>query len=185
MKCPLALVAVALLAGCTNQQQQNAQSNAQQVMSAAPGAASDAYLTAAVATKLATVDVDSTAAVHVSVDHGIVTLSGQAHDLDERTRYEAAAKSVGGVAGVQDNLTVNPALKGVRSHVTDAALTARVSAAIAAQAGGNVFRVTPSVTDGVVTLKGSVATRSVHDTIVQTVRKLQGVRGVVDHIAIR
>ena len=179
------LAATALLVGCTAQQQQNAQSSVQQVVSPAPVAITDAYLTTAVSTKLAAVDVDASTAVHVSVDHGIVTLSGQAHSLEQREQYEAAAKSVNGVRGIQNKLTVNTALRGVRAHVSDAALTARVSAAIAAQAGANVFHVTPSASDGIVTLSGSVPARSIHDTIVQTVQNVQGVRTVVDHIMIR
>lgn len=174
MKRTWVLLAAATTAACSAPQQQSAQTSAQ-----------DTYLTTAVAAKLASVDVDAATAVHVSVDRGIVSLSGQAHTVDERAKYEDAARSVGGVKGVRDDLVVQPGFKGLRGHAADAQLTVRVSAAIASQAGGNVFHVTPSVNDGVVTLDGSVPKRSVHDTIVDSVRHLSGVKAVIDRIQIR
>lgn len=170
---PLLLTA-ALLAACSGTQQQDAQTNVQ-----------DGLLTTEVAAKLAGVDVDAATAVRVSVDRGVVTLSGQAHTLDERSKYDDVARSVSGVKSVRDELSVQPGFKGLRANAGDAALTVRVSAAIAAQAGGNVFHVTPSVNSGVVTLNGTVDQPSVRDTIVTSVRRLDGVKAVVDKIQVK
>lgn len=164
----------ALLAACSAPQQQNAQTNVQ-----------DGLLTTEVAAKLAGVDVDAATAVHVSVDSGVVTLSGQAHSLAERGKYDDAARSVSGVKGVRDRLAVQPGFKGLRAHANDAQLSVRVSAAIASQAGGNVFHVTPAVDNGVVTLSGTVDQRSVRETIVNSVRHLSGVKAVIDTIQVR
>ena len=183
MKHALALLSAISLAACTAQQQNNAQSSAQQAASAAPVVAKDAYLVTAVSAKLATVDVDSASSVRVAANHGVVTLTGQAHDSPERLRYEQAAASVTGVGSVRNQLTVAQ-FDGLRSQAADAKVTAQVSAAIAAQAGANVFHVTPSVHNGTVTLNGSVSERSVKETILRDVRKIDGVRAVIDHIAI-
>jgi hyperosmotically inducible protein len=168
------IATAALLAACSGPQQQNAQTNVQ-----------DGLLTTEVAAKLTGVDVDAATAVHVSVDHGVVTLSGRAHSLDERAKYDDAARSVSGVKDVRDELAVQPGFKGLRGHANDAQLTVRVSAEIAAQAGGNVFHVTPSVNDGIVTLDGTVDQMSVRETIVNSVRRISGVKAVIDNIKVR
>lgn len=170
----VAAAALALvLTGCNAQQQRSASSTA-----------NDAYLVTAVGTKLATVDVDAVTRVHISANHGVVTLSGQAHSAQERLRYENAAKSVNGVTGVRDELVLNPQAEGLRGQANDAALTARISTAIAGQAGVNAFRVQPAVHQGNVTLRGTASSESVHQTILQTVRGVPGVKSVTDRITV-
>ncbi|HET9097794.1 MAG TPA: BON domain-containing protein [Candidatus Baltobacteraceae bacterium] len=164
---------VLVLTGCSAAQQRSASSTA-----------NAAYLVTAVGTKLAAVDVDAVTQVHIAANRGVVTLSGQAHSAQERLRYENAAKSVNGVTGVRNELTVNPHAEGLRGQATDAALTARISAAIAGQAGVNAFHVRPSVHRGNVTLSGTASSESVHQTILQTVRAVPGVKSVTDRITI-
>lgn len=72
----------------------------------------------------------------------------------------------------------------VKNNAEDAALTAQVAAAIAAQAGVNVFHVTPSARRGVVTLTGKAPTREVKTTILDAVRKVHGVDRIVDRITV-
>lgn len=171
----VAAAALALaVTGCNAQQQSSASSTA-----------NDAYLVTAVGTKLAAVDVDAVTQVHVSANRGVVTLSGQAHSAQERLRYDDAAKSVNGVTGVRDELTVNPQIEGLRGQAKDAALTARISAAIAGQTGVNALHVQPAVRRGDVILRGSVSSQSVHQTILQTVRAVPGVKSVVDQITVK
>lgn len=173
-KIPMILAVAVLAAGCTAQQQQSAASGV-----------NDAYLVSAVGAKIASVDVDAVTAVHVSSDsNGVITLKGAAHSAAERARYVAAAKSVDGVKSVQDELTVNPNAEGLRGQTRDAALAARISAAIAGQTGVNAFHIKPSVHEGTVTLQGSVPSQSVHQTVLQTVRRVPGVTNVVDRIVV-
>lgn len=172
MRTVLVLAAAALtLAACSAQQQQSASSSA-----------NDTYLVTAVGAKIASVDVDAVTRVHVSANHGAVTLTGQALSADERLSYERAARSVNGVTSVRDELTVNPRAEGLRGQASDVALAARISAAIASEAGMNTFHVQPSVRKGNVTLRGKVPTQSVHQTILQTVRGVPGVKNVVDQL---
>jgi osmotically-inducible protein OsmY len=144
----------------------------------------DAYLAVAVKSKLATIDIDSTTAVDVSVTNGAVTLRGEARTANEREAYISAARSVDGVSSVADHLTVNPHLRGLREQTADAALAGRVSAAIAAQAGVNVLHVAVSARGGIVTLKGAVPRESIARTISDTVRGVPGVKGVIDRIVV-
>jgi osmotically-inducible protein OsmY len=170
----MALAFAAVLPACSVKEQQQAQSDANQGLQVA-----------AVTAKLAAVDIDATTNVHVSANGGTITLKGQAHSNAERARYVDAAKSVNGVRAVVDDLTVNPHVTGVREQTLDATLTARVAAAIAGQAGVNVFHVAPSSKHGVVTLRGTVPSASVEKTIVRTVRGVPGVRRVIDRLTIR
>lgn len=168
------ILAACALAACSGQQQQEAQKGGD-----------DAYLVTAVTTKLLTIDVDASTGVHVAANNGVVTLSGLAHTPQERSQYDAAARSISGVRSVDDKLTVGGNFRGVRATAADAALTARVSAAIAAQAGANVFHVKPSVRNGTVTLTGTVNDPSVKQTIVHTVKGVPGVHAVIDRINAR
>jgi hyperosmotically inducible protein len=170
----LAIAFCAFLCACSGKQQQQAQQSTE-----------SAALVAQVQTKLALVDADAATQVKVDVDRGVVTLSGEAHTRQERAAYESAAASVSGVTRVVDRLRVNPALRGPRETLTDAALAAKVNANIAAQAGVNVARVKTGVRDGIVTLDGSVPSASVKATIVDTVRRTSGVKNVIDRIEVK
>ncbi len=167
------ILLLALLVACTahEQQQTNTQVN-------------DAYLVTAVGAKIAAIDVDAITRVHVSASHGVVTLAGQARSAQERLQYDNAAKSVSGVVAVRDRLGINPRAQGLRGQASDAALTARISAAIAGQTGVNALDVQPSVHDGNVTLRGEVKSASVHQTIVTTVRGVPGVKSITDDITV-
>lgn len=166
-------VLILTLGACSSQQQQNASNTV-----------TDQYLATAVAAKVATIDADATTRVHASSNNGIVTLTGQVRNAQERLRYDSAAKSVNGVKAVRDELAMNPTAEGLRGHVSDAALTARVSAAIAGEAGLNAFHIAPSVHQGDVTLRGRVRTQAVHQTVLQTVRGVPGVKAITDQITV-
>lgn len=73
----------------------------------------------------------------------------------------------------------------VKRGASDAALTAAVESAIAAQAGVNVFHVAPTVHNGVVTLKGTVPSDAVKATILSTVHGVHGVTETIDQMVVR
>ncbi|MBV8489196.1 MAG: BON domain-containing protein [Candidatus Eremiobacteraeota bacterium] len=170
----VALLSTALLAACSGEQQRQVQSSAQ----------NDALI-AAVSAKLVGVDADAVTAVHVGANGGSVTLSGEARNDGERAQYVTAARSVSGVTRVNDEIAVNPHLRGVRERSGDAWLAAKVAAAIAGQAGVNVFHVDTTAKSGVVTLRGTVPARSVAETIVSTARGVPGVRHIDDQMTIK
>jgi hyperosmotically inducible protein len=176
------LLLLPLFAGCTSAQQQQAQNTVNSVGTSAPQQLKDAYVVAAVKAKLIGVDADSSTAVGVGSDRGAVTLTGQARSDSERQAYDAAARSVQGVVSVVDRIAVNPHLRGVREQTGDAALAARVSAAIAGQAGVNVFHVNVSARRGIVTLEGTVPTPAIARTVVDTARGVSGVTNVISRI---
>ena len=173
-----------MLAACTAQQQQSARQTAGSMASSAPGTAKDALIATSVSAKLAAIDVDAATAVHVSVQNGGVTLSGEERSRQERADYEGAARSVEGVTGVLDTVRVNPHVRGAREALGDAALQTKVAGAIAAQTGVNVFHVKTAVRNGVVTLAGSVTSRALKETVLSSVRQVNGVTRVIDNIEV-
>lgn len=170
MKLAVALAAL-LLVSCTGAQQKAAVDNT--------------VLANTVKAKLIGIDADALSDVKVTASNGAVTLTGQAHDAIEKDRYVAAARSVNNVGSVDDRLTVNPNLRGLREQSADAALVARVSGAVAAQTGVNVFNLKISARDGVVEIAGHVASPSIARTVVETARSVSGVKRVVTQIAIQ
>jgi len=77
---------------------------------------------------------------------------------------------------------VNGALKKVDAN--DAGLKVRVTAAMAAQAGANVFRIGTDVHAGVVTLNGTVPSPQVEQTVVHAAAGVPGVRRVDNRLKV-
>jgi osmotically-inducible protein OsmY len=77
---------------------------------------------------------------------------------------------------------VNGALKNVDAK--DAALNLRVTAAMATQAGANVFHIGTDVRAGVVTLTGTVPDSDVERTVVRAATGVPGVKRVDNRLTI-
>ena len=78
---------------------------------------------------------------------------------------------------------VNGALQKIDAK--DAALKVRVTAAVAAQAGANVFRVGTDVRAGVVTLSGTVPDNQVEQTVVRAATGVPGVKRVDNRLRLQ
>jgi osmotically-inducible protein OsmY len=77
---------------------------------------------------------------------------------------------------------VNGALKKIDAK--DAALKVRVTAAMAEQAGANVFRIGTDVRAGVVTLSGTVPSSQVEQTVVRAAAGVPGIKRVDNRLKI-
>lgn len=95
----------------------------------------------------------STPGVTVTVDKGVVTLSGEVADEATKQAAETAAKGLekDGVKSVNNNLTVTPPPPPPPVVSADDTLTSGVNAVLAAYKG-----ITAEVKDGVVTLRGDI-----------------------------
>ncbi|MDQ2662858.1 MAG: BON domain-containing protein [Candidatus Eremiobacteraeota bacterium] len=178
-------LAALALAGCNAGQQREAQQNLNAAATSAPvRAVRDLGLAAAVATKLATIDVDAALTVHVHADAGVVTLEGRAKTLGDKMRFERAVRSLAGVKSVVNLLAIDPHIRGARETFGDAGLTAKIQTSIAAEAGLNVLNISTTAKAGVVTLRGTVPSSSVKETVVSTASHVAGVRRVIDELRI-
>jgi osmotically-inducible protein OsmY len=120
--------------------------------------------------------------IGVSVDEGVVTLRGNVTSYPEKVAAERAALKVYGIKGVANDLTVH--LVGDFER-TD---TEIAQAAVAALKWNTVVpadRVTITVTNGWLTLHGTLDWQYQKDAAARTVRDLRGVKGVSNDVAVQ
>lgn len=171
-----------LLAGCTGG---NVDQAARSIATQAPIVLQDGFVHATLRAKIAAVDLDAATTVGIAVHQGHVTLTGPVRSAHERDELVRAAKSIKGVTAVDDELRVDPNVRGAADRAGDLALAAKITTALAAQTGVNAINVRPSAKDGVVTLRGDVPSSAIKTTMLATTRNVAGVRKVVDDIKVK
>ncbi|OFW22870.1 MAG: ornithine aminotransferase [Acidobacteria bacterium RIFCSPLOWO2_02_FULL_65_29] len=120
--------------------------------------------------------------VGVSVDDGVVTLRGNVRSHAEKATAERVTLRMYGVKAVANDLSVR---LGVGDERTDTDLA---QAAVAALTWNTVIptdRVTPTVSQGWITLKGALEWQYQKDAAARSVRDLAGVRGITNEIVVK
>lgn len=115
--------------------------------------------------------------VKVTVQNGVVTLSGQVSWQFERNAAEKAVRTLYGVVDVVDNIKLK-----AQPQPTD--VKSRIESALKrnAELDSNSIRV--SVSDGTVTLEGTVDTWAARDTAEDAAWSAPGVRTVLDRLSV-
>ena len=119
--------------------------------------------------------------LEVSVDAGVVTLSGRASSLAKKTAAQDAAHRVREVLDVANDIDVRAA--GVHCR-TDTELARAVRLALEWDAFVPEMRIRSTVSDGWVTLEGNVDHYSQREDAERAVRGLRCVRGIANEIKI-
>lgn len=181
MRRALALAAILVLAGCTSSSQQRVP----EPFGTLPPATvfKDALIVAGVKAALIAADPDSTTTVSVTVAAGVVTLRGSVRSNALRAKVVSESRKVSGVKSVVDDLRIDPHQPQVNQQLTDAALVARIEAAVTAQVGVQA-KLTVAVEHGIATLGGSVPDAKTKASVVAAARGTSGVRNVVDRIRV-
>lgn len=126
----------------------------------------------------------SAGAAHIGVaaDHGVVTLSGQVNHYAQKTKAEERAKAVYGVKGIANEIVVEPAgsFKKTDKDIVDAALS---SLAWNSDVPGDT--VTVVVSNGWITLTGTVDWQYEKDAANRCVHYLTGAKGVTNSIVVK
>ena len=112
---------------------------------------SDADLQKAATDKLTA---DKVTGVTVAVKDGTATLTGVVDDVTVKTKAEASVKSVDGIKGVTNNVTLKPPPPAPTPAGDDKMLEGTINEALKK---ANISGVTVAVKDGEVTLTGSVS----------------------------
>ena len=115
--------------------------------------------------------------VTVTVRNGVVTLSGQVSWQFERNAAEKAVRTLYGVVDVVDNIKLK-----TRPQPTD--VKSRIESALRRNAELDSDSIRVSVSDGTVTLDGTVDTWSARDTAEDAAWSAPGVRTVVDRLSV-
>lgn len=120
--------------------------------------------------------------IGVAARDGVVTLSGQVDTYAQKYAAEAAAKRVGGVRAVAEDLLVQPPLTSTR---TDTDMAHAALAAIRWDTEVPQDALTLRVENGWITLEGAVEWNYQKSAAERAVRYLTGVRGLTNLIVVR
>lgn len=120
-------------------------------------------------------------AIGIAVKSGVVTLTGTVPSYPEKFAAQHAAERVTGVRAVADDLTV---VSAGGMHRSDTDITHAVRSALLLNVQVPEDGVKVGVSDGWVTLEGTVTWRYQRDAAAQSVRCLAGVRGVTNAVGI-
>lgn len=118
--------------------------------------------------------------ISVAAADNVITLTGFAHHYSEKYAAEKAAKSVYGVRSVANDIEVKPGTSRSDPEIArDLAQATKVDVALP----NNGIKTT--VQEGFVTLEGDVEWNFQRARIESCARNVAGVRGVMNHIAIK
>ena len=119
--------------------------------------------------------------VNVSVQQGVVTLTGQAQSMAKHLAVVDAVHRVQGVLDVVDEMTIAPAPAAVKSDDD-------IARAVREALQWDVFlpdeRISTTVSGGTVTLRGTVPSWSNRMDAERCVQRLTGVRSVVNRVTV-
>ncbi len=167
----LALLAAATLAaGCAS-----TRSTGEQI--------DDASITAAIKGKLAADPDVKSFGIDVDTVDGVVALRGNVDTGAQRAETERIARSADGVRDVRNELTVQSP-ETVGTHIDDAAITAAVKTAFAADPEVKALSIDVDTRDGVVTLSGRVETSAMRARAEDLARRSNGVKGVRNQLLV-
>ncbi len=117
--------------------------------------------------------------IDVKTTDGIVTLDGSVDNLLAKERAANIAETVRGTRSVINEIKVTPPFSS-----TDAAVAADVENALLADPATDAYEVTPTVTDGVVTLTGNVDSWQEKQLAGTVAKEVEGVTGLKNDIAV-
>jgi osmotically-inducible protein OsmY len=115
----------------------------------------------------------------VSVDRGLVTLSGIVRDEKERLAIEGAAREVWGVAAIVSDLRVRPATERPDAKIARDALSALKKQLVLPEHGIGIL-----VRDGHVQIDGRVSSELQRTTVESLIRGIRGIKGVSNELRI-
>lgn len=150
---------------------------------------SDPGVTTAVKTKLAADDTVKASKINVETKDGVVTLLGTVDTPAAKERAVELAKATKGVNSVVDELTIEAptaATSGVdiTDSAADGAVTTAVKTKFLADPSISGLKIDVDTKANVVTLTGTVPTEAEKTRAIETARKTDGVRSVVDNLKV-
>ena len=156
-------------------------------------ALTDAKATAAITAAFSLHDRLSGRPIRVRARHGAVTLSGEVASESERSAAEEIAANVVGVISIENRLRVAPELeqsdrktdRTLGQRLDDAALNAKVRAALALHRDLAGLELSVEAREGTVSLKGTVNRPEQIETCRRWVLGIEGVERVVTSLRVK
>lgn len=145
----------------------------------------DMSIAARTKTALAADPVTDAIKIDLEVDRDKVQLNGFVDTEEERSRAEEIARSIDGVAAVENNLKLQPHDRTAGEYIDDKALTAEVKAALAEDPVADALAIDVEVDHGVVSLGGYVDTDAQREAALEAAERVAGVVKVIDNLDVR
>jgi hyperosmotically inducible periplasmic protein len=145
----------------------------------------DGVLTARVKTALVGDERTKARQIDVETFKGTVQLNGFVDSAAAKTAATSVARSVKGVARVNNNLQVRAADRTAGQVVDDASITAKVRAALIDDPRTKSHQIEVTTNDGVVQLGGFVDTATNKAAAEQIARRVAGVTRVTNRLEVR
>ncbi len=123
--------------------------------------------------------------IDVEVDRDRVQLNGFVDSQAQVKRAGEIAKSVPGVASVENNLKVSDGTRRTGEYIDDKALSTNVKAALANDPLAPASEIDVEVNRGVVSLGGFVDSKAERKAAVAAAKGVKGVQKVIDNLAVR
>ena len=115
--------------------------------------------------------------VKVEVEEGWITLTGQVDWSYQFASAEQCLRSLAGVRGITNNVTIKPRVQGKD-------IAGQITAALTRQAQREAKHIGIDVAGAVVTLSGKVHSMTEHDAAIGAAYSTAGVSRVVDHLQV-
>jgi hyperosmotically inducible protein len=153
-----------------------------------PPKGSDAWICAKVKSALRFHRNVSYAGTSVSVNNGVVTLSGEASCAAERQLAGEYADDVEGVKNVNNEMTVvanaTPPPERAGGKIDDASVTAQVKASLLSHRSTCAIKIKVQTADGVVTISGAARNAADKSLITRLAKDTDGVNSVINAMTI-
>lgn len=142
----------------------------------------DAAITAKVKTEL--IGEKNVKARNIDVDTvaGVVVLSGYVDSQQEANRAGLVAKSVPGVVRVKNELRVGS--RTVGQGIDDKVLGAKIKTRLMEEPGVRSLNIDVDVYSGTANVTGTVASQEQKKHVLNLIRSIEGVRGIVDNLQV-
>lgn len=123
----------------------------------------------------------------VTVQDGVVTLTGEASSQAQKDLTEEYAKDIEGVKAVKNDLKVSaaPPARTVGEVIDDASITAQIKSALLTHRSTSAIKTKVTTRDGVVMVSGEAGNQAEKDLVTKLVNDVKGVKSVVNDMAIR
>lgn len=182
------------MTGCNRpdgQMSDSAAANAPKESASLGAAIDDTGITAKVKESLSNDARTESAKIDVETNNGVVTLSGTADTAKAKDAAEELARNVAEVKGIDNRISAPSAMDDMSAKadsaasnageaVSDAMITTKVKASFAADDQVKATAINVDTDDGVVKLKGQVASDSARERAITIAKGINGVKSVDD-----
>jgi hyperosmotically inducible protein len=145
----------------------------------------DMTIAAKTKTALAADPVTDAIDIDLEVDQARVQLNGFVDSEQERARAGEIARSIEGVAVVENNLKLQPHDRSAGEYVDDKALIVKVKTALAEDSVTQALVIDVEADHGVISLGGHVDSEAEREAAINAARQVAGVVDVIDNLDVR